>query len=112
MMTTDDEMFAAEIRAKFARERAEFERQQRVKRDMKHLDWVNRRDHPAMADPTPAEIAERHRLADESLRRDAERLAANEARWQREEAAREAAAKARPRMQVPGNEGFTIKRGV
>jgi hypothetical protein len=104
-------MLEAEVARRRAESGAEIVRRERVKRDMEHLDRVNRR-HPVEDAPSPEEIAQRHRWADEALRRDAERIAANEERWQREEAERAAAAGRGPRMQHSGSEGFTIKRGL
>jgi hypothetical protein len=50
---------------------------------MRHLNKINAR-HPIQDAPSPEVVAARHRLADEGLRRDAERRAANQARWEAE----------------------------
>ena len=67
--------------------------------------WINR-PRPDL-DLTPEQIAERHRLADESLARQAAKLAANDARFAEGEKARVEAEKRMPRMRVPGSEGLT-----
>jgi hypothetical protein len=119
MQMTEDEFNAkveAELEAQIDREleiekqkkRAEIAYRLRREAASREYDRINQR-HPVQNPPSAAEIAERHRLGDEALKRDAESLAANDARWRREEAERAAAAKRGPRMQIPGSEGFRVK---
>jgi len=95
-MTTDvnDELnaqieaeLAKQVEAELAKQlnakRAEIAHKMRVEANMAHLNKINAR-HPVQEAPSPEAVAARHRLADEGLRRDAERRAANQARWERE----------------------------
>ena len=83
---TEDEL-NAQIEAELAKQvEAELAKQMAKKRaeaNMRHLNKINAR-HPVQDPPSPEAVAARHRLADEGLRRDAERRAANQARWEAE----------------------------
>jgi hypothetical protein len=116
MTRTADEIEAevnAQVAAELARRkdklREEIARKARVQADMAHLDKVNAR-HPIEDPPSPEEMAQRHRWADEALARDAEKAAANEARFRADEERREVARKNLPRMRVPGGEGLERRR--
>jgi hypothetical protein len=73
----------AELAKQMAQKRADIAHRLRVEANMAHLNKVNAR-HPVQDAPAPEAVAARHRLADEGLRRDAERRAANQSRWERE----------------------------
>jgi hypothetical protein len=73
----------AEIAKEMALKRADIVYRKRAEANMAHLNKVNAR-HPIQDAPPPEVVAARHRQADESLRRDAERRAANDERWARE----------------------------
>jgi hypothetical protein len=98
-----------ELQAGLARRREEVASRLRREEAARHYDRINRRDHPAGLPPTPEEQAAFDARAEAARKATAEKLAKNEERFQREEAARVAAARAGPRMQVPGSEGFTRK---
>jgi hypothetical protein len=73
----------AELAKQMAKKRADIAHQKRAEANMRHLNKINAR-HPVQDPPSPEAVAARHRLADEGLRRDAERRAANQARWEAE----------------------------
>jgi hypothetical protein len=75
-----DKMLEAEIARRRAELRAEIARQQRREAAMRHYDEIEARGRQLSEPPSAEEVALRHRLADESLRRDRERVAANEER--------------------------------
>jgi hypothetical protein len=73
----------AELAKELAQKRAEIVYRKRAEANMAHLNKVNAR-HPIQDAPPPEVVAARHRQADEGLRKDAERRAANQARWESE----------------------------
>jgi hypothetical protein len=73
----------AEIAKQMALKRADIAHRMRVEAAMRHLNKVNAR-HPIQDPPSPEAVVARHRQADEGLRRDAERRAANQSRWEAE----------------------------
>jgi hypothetical protein len=73
----------AELVQQMALKRADIVYRKRAEANMRHLQKINAR-HPVQDAPSPEVVAARHRLADEGLRRDAERRAANEERWARQ----------------------------
>jgi hypothetical protein len=112
-----DKQADAILEAEVARRRAALKEEiaAKLRRDAEraHHAKINAH-HPIEDPPTPEEIAERHRLADEGLARDDERIRKNNERFAREEAERtkrETAGNRLPRMQS-GPEGFRVKRIV
>jgi hypothetical protein len=106
-----DRELAAEEARRRAVLREEIASKQRREAYSRHLDWVNRR-RPEDDPPSPEEIAQRDAALEASRAAMREKLDANERRWREQEAAREAAERRgprRPRMQVPGHEGFERK---